>query len=54
VRSAQAGPPKLGDGFAALCRLTGLTSDEESPPAGQRPARADNGPGIHDLPTRNR
>src|SRR5215469_1401362 len=33
--------PGTGDGFAALCRLTGLTPDEASEPAGQPPARAD-------------
>jgi len=46
--------PGTRDGFAALCRLTGLTPGEEYRPAGQPPARADHSPGIHDLPARNR
>ena len=46
--------PGTRDGFAALCRLTGLTPDEASGPAGQPPAGADGSPGIHDLPAGNR
>ena len=41
--------PGTSDGFAALCRLTGLHPDQASGPAGQLPARADTNPGIHDL-----
>jgi uncharacterized membrane protein YkvA (DUF1232 family) len=33
--------PGTRDGFAALCRLTGLTPDVASGPAGQRPAAKD-------------
>src|SRR5436309_9986919 len=33
--------PGSRDGFAALCRLTGLTPDVASGPAGQRPAAKD-------------
>src|SRR6266567_4018158 len=40
--------PGTRDGFAALCRLTGLTPDEASRPARQPPARADSSPGNHD------
>jgi uncharacterized membrane protein YkvA (DUF1232 family) len=46
--------PGTHDGFAALCRLTGLTPDEESGPAGQPPARADTSPGSRDRPAGNR
>jgi len=46
--------PGTRDGFAALCRLTGLTPDEASRPARQPPARADSSPGNHDLPAGNR
>jgi len=46
--------PGTRDGFAALCRLTGLTPDVASGPAGQPPARADGSPGSHDLPAGNR
>jgi uncharacterized membrane protein YkvA (DUF1232 family) len=46
--------PGTRDGFAALCRLTGLTSDVASGPAGQPPARADGSPGSHDLTAGNR
>ena len=46
--------PGTRDGFAAMCRLTGLTPDVASGPAGQPPARADSSPGIHDLPAGNR
>ena len=41
------------DGFAALCRLTGLTPDEAPGPAGQPPARADSSPGNRDTPPDN-
>jgi hypothetical protein len=37
--------PGTSDGFAALCRLTGLTPDQAPGPAGQPPARADSSPG---------
>ena len=33
--------PGTSDGFAALCRLTGLTPDEESRPAGEPPGTAE-------------
>jgi uncharacterized membrane protein YkvA (DUF1232 family) len=46
--------PGTGDGFAALCRLTGLHPDEAPGPAGQPPARADTSPGSHDLLAGNR
>jgi uncharacterized membrane protein YkvA (DUF1232 family) len=46
--------PGTGDGFAALCRLTGLTPGEAPGPAGQPPARADTSPGSHDRPAGNR
>jgi hypothetical protein len=46
--------PGTCDGFAALCRLTGLIPDEESRPAGQPPARADGSPGSRDLTAGNR
>ena len=46
--------PGTRDGFAALCRLTGLTPDVASGLAGQPPAGADGSPGIHDLPAGNR
>jgi uncharacterized membrane protein YkvA (DUF1232 family) len=54
IRALERHWPGTRDGFAALCRLTGLTPDEESGPAGQPPARADGSPGIHDLPAGNR
>jgi uncharacterized membrane protein YkvA (DUF1232 family) len=46
--------PGTGDGFAALCRLTGLTPDEAPGPSGLPPAWADTSPGNPDLPTGNR
>ena len=46
--------PGTRDGFAALCRLTGLTPDVASRPAGQPPARADGTPGTRDLTAGNR
>src|SRR5690348_3669685 len=46
--------PGTGDGFAALCRLTGLTPDRAPGPAGPPPARADTSPGSRDLPAGNR
>ena len=54
IRALERHWPGTRGGFAALCRLTGLTPDEESGPAGQPPARADGSPGIHDLPAGNR
>src|SRR5215468_7749942 len=38
--------PGTRDGFAALCRLTGLTPGEESRLPGQPPARVDSSPGT--------
>jgi uncharacterized membrane protein YkvA (DUF1232 family) len=49
VQAVERHCPGTRDGFAALCRLTGLTPDVASGPAGQPPARADSSPGIHDL-----
>jgi uncharacterized membrane protein YkvA (DUF1232 family) len=46
--------PGTSDGFAALCRLTGLTPDEASGPAGQPLARTDTNPGSYDLQARDR
>jgi len=46
--------PGTGDGFAALCRLTGLTPEEASDPAGQPPAQADTNHGNHGLQAGNR
>jgi len=46
--------PGTRDGFAALCRLTGLTPGEASCPAGQPPAGADGSPGSPGLPAGNR
>ena len=46
--------PGTSDGFAALCRLTGLTPDQAPGPARQPPARAGTNPGSHDLPAGNR
>src|SRR6201993_763338 len=46
--------PGTRDGFAALCRLTGLTPDVASGPAGQPPAGAGTSPGGRDLPAGNR
>jgi uncharacterized membrane protein YkvA (DUF1232 family) len=53
VQAVQRHWPGTGDGFAALCRLTGLTPDEAPGPAGQPPARADSSPGNRDTPPDN-
>jgi uncharacterized membrane protein YkvA (DUF1232 family) len=46
--------PGTRDGFAALCRLTGMTPAGASRPAGQPPAGADGSPGTCDLAAGNR
>ena len=46
--------PGTSDGFAALCRLTGLPPDEASSPAGQPSARAGTNPGSRDPQAGNR
>ena len=54
VQAVEQDWPGTPDGFAALCRLTGLTPDEAYGPAGQPPARAGTSPGGRDLPAGNR
>ena len=54
VQAVQRHWPGTPDGFAALCRLTGLTPDAAAGPAGQPPAGEAASPGGRDLPGANR